>query len=132
MRLPKFFVFIAILLLFVMQGCQTQNDTESSIINIHEEEITLITINNLSDGTQSECNSSQVISFVDAFNEAKKYDNTVGTTPTHRVDVIFSDNKTLAIWGYNQGFATMQFTGEDQQNITGEKLAQWFSENADN
>lgn len=74
-----------------------------------------------------ENNPEEIKNLVIAYNEAKPYDNSVGTTHDFRIEIKLVSGDIITVAGGSQGF---QSAGKDgkQFNIKGDKLWNYFKQ----
>ena len=72
-------------------------------------------------------NQNEIKNLISAYNEAKLYDNNVGTTHDYRIEIRLANGEKIAVLGGSQGFQTV-IRGGKQFNIKGEKLWSYFKQ----
>lgn len=70
-------------------------------------------------------NSKKIEEFINAYNKAKPTDNSLGTTHNNMVEITFSNNEKMTVFGGTQGFQTVKMKGK-QFNIKGDELWNFF------
>ncbi|MGH4118222.1 hypothetical protein [Clostridium sp.] len=74
-----------------------------------------------------EKDSEQIKKFMNAYNEAKPGDNSLGTTPNSEIIINYANGEKVSVSGGSQGFQTV-IKGDKQFNIQGDKLWDYFKE----
>ena len=89
-----------------------------SLMTVHhyEEEKVSYTIE---DGQES------IEHFVNLYNKARPYDNSLGTTPSIWIKITLDTDEVIMIWGGKQGFQTVQ-RDDKQFNINSSDLWEYF------
>lgn len=82
----------------------------------------------LPNGPVYQLSDEQIKDFVEAFNRAAPFSNEYGTSHPYSVRITCGNASGLTVWGGgNQGFCTMQWDDQEQQNIRGRELNEWFA-----
>jgi hypothetical protein len=75
----------------------------------------------------TEKDSEQIKEFMDAYNEAKPGDNSLGTTPNSEVIINYANDEIISVSGGSQNFQIV-VKDNKQFNIEGDKLWDYFKQ----
>lgn len=96
---------------------------KSSHDKIKVSEVKLITVDKKEYTKENDV--EQVNRIVTMYNEAKKYRNDVGTTPSHNISILLNNGQIIEVTGNTQSYQTVIKNGK-QYNISGNKLWEYF------
>lgn len=118
------FLLLIILLIFPLISC-SKSKIEGSVSLKEVSLMEIIHATGKKINYTAEKNQKQIEEFIIAYNEAKPYDNNVGTTPNSEIIISLSNGDKISISGGTQGFQTVQLNGK-HLNIKGDKLWDYF------
>lgn len=121
-------ILILITLCFIIIFANSCKEKKHNEISINEVLTVDIFYNGIKKTTyQNGKDLNEIKKLINAFNEARDYNNDLGTTDPIVIIIILKNNEIVKIFGGAQGFQAVQ-RGNSQYNIKGDKLKEYFDE----